>query len=225
VSADTVLVNPKRPVAPAAANPLNLSGELQVLLDDRISLQVADFKSHLGGQLRLIFKPGQRLPVGDGTVKVLDGQYRAYGQDLRIEEGRVVFAQVPVDSPTLDIKAVRRIYGDPAVETVGVTIRGSAQRPQIKLFSDPPLKEEKILPYLVLGSSAEGNNRSLSLGLYLLPNFYVSYGFNILSGSSNGTAEPNQTLNLRYELNRQWGVESEFSSQDKGVDLSYTFER
>ena len=60
------------------------------------------------------------LPRLVGTVNTDHGTFRAYGQDLQIESGRIVFTG-PVTTPALDIVALRsnldirvgvRIYGN-----------------------------------------------------------------------------------------------------------------
>ena len=40
------------------------------------------------------------------------GRYKAYGQDLTIEDGRLLFAGTPLDNPRLAIVAMRKIDDD-----------------------------------------------------------------------------------------------------------------
>ena len=51
------------------------------------------------------------LPVGDGNFLV-SGEIYAYGQLLKISQGRVSFPRVPADNPHLNIKAEREIFGN-----------------------------------------------------------------------------------------------------------------
>jgi translocation and assembly module TamB len=98
----------------------------------------------LGGQLR-VFTREQRLR-GEGTIRVEDGRYAAYGQTLAIERGVLRFIG-PLDDPGLDVLAVRTT---PTVKA-GVQVRGTVQRPQVTLYSDPPLPDTEKLAWLVLG--------------------------------------------------------------------------
>src|SRR5690606_33560369 len=80
------------------------------------------------------------------------GTNRAYGQQLAIESGVLRFAG-PYDDPALDIIAIRPNLRD---QRVGVQILGTAQRPQVKLVSDPDLPDSEKLAWLVLGRPATG---------------------------------------------------------------------
>jgi len=102
---------------------------------------------YLGGQLAVQERPG-RTATGRGQV-VVDGTYKAYGQDLKIEQGRLLFAGTPIDNPGLDLRATRG-FNDPDV-TVGLQVRGTAQVPLLTVFSSPPMEQSDALSYLVAG--------------------------------------------------------------------------
>jgi translocation and assembly module TamB len=102
---------------------------------------------YLTGQLALQERPG-RPPIGRGQI-VVDGTYKAYGQDLKIEQGRLLFAGTPVENPGLDLRATRA-FTDPDV-TVGLQVRGTAQVPVLTVFSDPAMEQSDALSYLVTG--------------------------------------------------------------------------
>lgn len=195
---------------------------LRVSLGDHINLEVVDFSSRLGGSLGLTMKPGQPLPLGNGVVEILDGTYRAYGQDLEIERGQIVFADSPVDNPGLNIKAMRRIYRDTSdndIDAAGVHIMGTAQSPRLRLFSEPTqLRDSEVLSYILTGKAMTGSDldkQTLSWGTYLRKDLYVSLGVSLYNTE-------NKVFNLRYELNDNWGVESVIGDEDSGVDFSYT---
>jgi translocation and assembly module TamB len=102
----------------------------------------------LGGQLRVSTRDeGLR---GEGTIRVEEGRYAAYGQTLAIERGVLRFIG-PLDAPGLDVLAVRKT---PTVKA-GVQVRGTVQRPQVTLYSDPPLPDTEKLAWLVLGHGLE----------------------------------------------------------------------
>ena len=193
----------------------SIEGRLGIDLGDDASLATEGFQTQLAGQLELLWN-GPPRPQGRGTLRLPEGAYRAYGQNLEISDGEVIFSGQPIDDPRLDIRAVREIFGDPKVETAGVHIGGSARRPEIDLYTDPPTSDEKALAYVVTGSDFDhaGGQGALSVGFYLLPKLFVSYGV--------GLFESGNVLSGRYEFSRRWGVRVVSGERDTGVDLSYT---
>lgn len=123
-----------------------LSTDVRVILGPRVHIRGYGFEGRLEGDLRVLEEPGQP-PVGRGELVLREGRYRAWGQDLSIDAGRLFFADSPLDNPGLDIRAVRN--GIPVV--AGVRIIGRARSPELILFSDPPMDDTEILSYVVLG--------------------------------------------------------------------------
>ncbi|HYQ91257.1 MAG TPA: translocation/assembly module TamB domain-containing protein, partial [Candidatus Competibacteraceae bacterium] len=233
VSADTVIVNPRKPKENNSnERKWHSTGQINLVLGDKVDLKIADFKSRLGGSVLISQSPQEAIPVGKGELYILKGSYKAYGQHLEIDKGYVVFANQRIDNPTLDIKAVRRIFGDEPVKEAGVYINGTLQAPRLSLFSDPPVDETKILSYLTLGTSigeeeeekapvlsARSKAKPYKVGMYLWPNIYASYG---VDPSRQGN---NKIYNIRYEFGRQFWVEGEFKEEGNGIDFSYILER
>ena len=87
--------------------------------------------------------------IGSGQLAVA-GRYKAYGQDLTIKDGRLLFAGTPLDNPRLAIVAMREIDDD---LSTGLRIAGSAQRPIVTVVSEPNVGEADALSYLVTGRS------------------------------------------------------------------------
>lgn len=106
----------------------------------------------LAGDLTVTRAPNEPT-TATGEINVTKGFYKAYGQDLEIQRGRVLFAGGPLDEPGLDVRAVRR----PAEDVlVGVEVRGRLTRPEFSVFSDPPMSQSEQLSWLVLGRALEG---------------------------------------------------------------------
>ncbi len=114
----------------------------------------AGLETRLAGEIRLSAR-GRDLPRASGTIRTREGRFDAYGQRLEIERGILSFQGLP-DNPALDVRAVRKGL---AVEP-GVQIGGTAQRPTVRLVSDPDLPDADKLAWLVLGHGPE----SLSAG-------------------------------------------------------------
>lgn len=108
-------------------------------------------QTRLAGQLNVRSTPELPTPRVLGDVRTVRGSYRAYGQQLTIENGVLRFTG-PYDNPTLDITAVRPNTS----QRVGVQISGTAQTPRVRLFSDPELPDSEKLAWLVLGRPASG---------------------------------------------------------------------
>jgi translocation and assembly module TamB len=117
-------------------------------MGDKLHVRGRGLDAGLRGELRLT-SPGGRLAV-NGTLRVVDGTYQAYGQKLVIDRGVLTFAG-PVENPRLDIEASR-----PNLDVrVGVAVTGTALNPRIRLFSEPELSDLDKLSWLVLGRASE----------------------------------------------------------------------
>ena len=133
------------------APPLRLDAEVRIELGEEVRVEAFGLKADLGGALTLRQQPG-RLATGTGELQVEEGEYRAYGQGLKIETGRLLFTGGPVDDPGLDVRAVRRPRED---VTVGVLVRGSLREPDFRLFSEPAMSQTAQRSWLVLGRPRE----------------------------------------------------------------------
>ncbi len=109
----------------------------------------AGLSSRLNGDIRLRAS-GRDLPKASGSIRSRDGRFEAYGQQLSIERGVLTF-QGLLDNPALDVRAVRKGL---TVEA-GVQVSGTAQKPTVKLFSDPDLPDAEKLAWLILGHGPE----------------------------------------------------------------------
>ena len=83
---------------------------------------------------------GRDLPRASGSIRSRDGRFEAYGQQLEIERGILTF-QGLIENPALDVRAVRK--GLPV--EAGVQVSGTAQKPTVKLISDPELPDAEKL--------------------------------------------------------------------------------
>jgi translocation and assembly module TamB len=99
-----------------------------------------------------------RIPQVQGRVSSVQGQFKAYGQNLNIERGLLRFSG-PIDNPALDVLALRPNL----TQKVGVQVSGSALLPQISLYADPDLPEGEKLAWLVLGRAASAGGTEAAL--------------------------------------------------------------
>jgi len=196
-----------------------IEGQLAFRLGDDVQLDAAGMQTGLAGNLDINWALGESLPTAAGSIRLVDGAYRSYGQNLEVAQGLVQFTGQPIDNPNLEIEAVREIFGDTQVEQAGVRIRGRAQDPSITLFTTPPTSREKALAYVLTGADfdhAQGQG-AFNVGFWVLPNVYVSYGL--------GLFDTGDVLAARWELSRRWGLRATSGESDTGADLSYTINR
>jgi translocation and assembly module TamB len=146
---DDVVVKRPGTEKPAASLRPKLELDISTDLGRNFLFNGAGLSSQLAGSIR-ITAHGRDLPRASGTIRARNGRYEAYGQKLEIERGILSFNGL-LDNPGLDVRAVRKGL---AVEP-GVQISGSAQRPVIKLISDPELPDAEKLSWLVLGHGPE----------------------------------------------------------------------
>jgi translocation and assembly module TamB len=149
VSPDVVVVRDGQVVQSAAQeSAFPLTAVVNVKLGDKIAVTGYGLEAAVTGQLAVRESPGSPT-TGSGQLMV-SGTYKAYGQDLTIKEGRLLFAGTPLDNPRLSITAMREIDEK---QSAGLQIGGSAQRPIVTVISDPNVGEADALSYLVTGRS------------------------------------------------------------------------
>ncbi len=179
---------------------------LRLTLGDRVSLYGYGFEGRLEGNLLLEDSPGQP-PRGTGEISIPEGRYRAYGQRLDIEQGRLVFAGGPLVNPGLDFRAVRKVNQ----VTSGLKVRGTLHDPVLELFSEPVMGQTNALSYLLLGrpiesaSGDEGNmmaKAALAMGLSggdtIARNLGERFGFDDFRIDSNGNGDYASLVIGRY---------------------------
>ncbi len=149
-------------VASAAPTPaLQIQPDLVITLDLGQDFQVrgGGLSTLLEGSVELRNAGRGLAPRLSGTLRTAQGTYKAYGQQLDIEEGVLRFTG-PYDNPSLDILAIRPNL----TQRVGVQISGTALRPVVRLYADPDLPDSEKLAWLVLGrSGANGGAESALL--------------------------------------------------------------
>lgn len=138
------------PVRDDPGGDLQLSARLRLNLGDDVRLEALGLNGQLAGSVLLTSLPDGNT-TGTGELEIQGGTFRAYGRELSISRGRLLFAGGPVDDPGLDLRAVRKLPG----YEVGVLVRGPLRRPQLTLFSDPSMPQTQIASMLVVGRSLD----------------------------------------------------------------------
>ncbi|HGO8049592.1 TPA: translocation/assembly module TamB domain-containing protein [Neisseria meningitidis] len=218
-----------------AAAPLPVNMNLTLDLNDGIRFAGYGADVTIGGKLTLTAQSGGSVR-GVGTVRVIKGRYKAYGQDLDITKGTVSFVG-PLNDPNLNIRAERRLSPVGA----GVEILGSLNSPRITLTANEPMSEKDKLSWLILnraGSSSSGDNAALSAAAGALLAGQINdriglvddLGFTSKRSRNAQTGELNpaeQVLTVGKQLTGKLyiGYEYSISSAEQSVKLIYRLTR
>ncbi|WP_421234666.1 translocation/assembly module TamB domain-containing protein [Aeromonas enteropelogenes] len=212
----TVVYDDLPPPPPQASLPLLM--KVAIRLGDDVKLEAMGLKTNVSGGLNINQDPGKPL-AGNGQLVLTDGRFKAYGQNLIIKEGRIIFSG-PLDRPFLNIEA----YRDPdTIEdqvTVGVRVTGPATKPEIKVYSEPQMAQSEQLSYLLRGKGLQtggedgGFNGLLVAGAVSQANGVVSsigeaLGMSDVSLDTAGSGDDTQVTLSAYllpGLQFQYGV-------------------
>jgi len=149
-----------------------LKVDLELVLKDNVRFNAFGLSTGLAGDLRLKQSVDGVVQL-DGTLSLVNGSFKAFGQVLAIESGRLIYSGPP-DNPYVDARAIRTIEEPGRKVTVGAQIQGPARAIETTLFSDPAMSEAETLAYLVIGrplnaaTAQEGSNvmgAAIALGL------------------------------------------------------------
>ncbi|MFP4080085.1 MAG: translocation/assembly module TamB domain-containing protein [Ectothiorhodospira sp.] len=164
VSGDEVIVQEEEETS---GDPILMVVRVGVALGEDVRIRGYGLDARLAGELEVQQNPG--LPTRLlGEIRIPEGRYKAYGQDLTVERGLLLF-QGPPENPGLDLRAVRRI---PAHEVeVGLEMGGTLEQPRSRVFSDPPMEETEALAFLVTGrplsGAGEGDGNAIASAITL----------------------------------------------------------
>ena len=210
---------------------LPLGLDLTVTLSDDVRFAGNGLDAWLGGDIRLLAQPGGQLQAR-GQIRVDKGRFKAYGQDLDINRGVVSFTG-PLDNPSLDIRAKRRMSQVGA----GVEITGSVLTPTVKLVADEAMSEKDKLSWLILNRAATSDERDSDIAgasagglLAGMVNDKVGLFDDVgvqsraESTSASGTVSPaEQVVVLGKQLTRELYVGYEYGlrSAEQAIRLNY----
>lgn len=146
VSKDVVIVGQPTKAKTRKLPPLKT--DVTVSFGDDIKVKGQGINGKLKGKLN-IQSNGKDNLTGNGEIQIANGAYSAYGQSLKIEEGRLIYQKSELKNPEIRVRAIRKIEDQDI--TAGVQVSGYLNKPIITLFSTPPMNQEQTLSYLVFG--------------------------------------------------------------------------
>ena len=143
-SEDVIVIGEKK--ADGSFSAVKIHPNLIVSLGKHVKFKGFGLDTKLSGSVRVTHD--KQAILTQGSIKISEGRYEAYGQNLTINNGRLVFNGPPTHVG-MDVKAMRQIEDISA----GIHLTGTLQQPKTKLFSSPSLSESNILSYLLTGHS------------------------------------------------------------------------
>ena len=136
----------------AKADTLRLDARVRLKLGDEVKFDGFGLTAKVRGEITVTERPGA-LAIASGELALADGKYKAYGQDLTIERGRLLFSGGPVGNPGLDVRAKRTVERPDEDDdvVVGIDVRGTLRDPETTIFATPAMSSSDALAYLVVG--------------------------------------------------------------------------
>jgi translocation and assembly module TamB len=198
-------------------NAVSMGGKLELELGDEVVIDLDLAQIRVTGKTEFAWT-NEMIPIANGNFDV-SGEIQAYGQFLRVTQGRIGFPGVPADNPHLNIRAEREIFGNSQIRRAGLMVAGTLRRPLIEAYTVPMTNKERAQTLLVTGSdfNFEQGVGAVDVGMYVLPRLYVSYGI--------GVFEDGNVLKARFDIGRGFGIRATSGQRETGLDVSYTVER
>src|SRR5699024_1644746 len=103
VSKDQVIIRPGEETSAPLKQHLN--ADIRLVLGEDVHFKGFGLTTDITGDLEIV-EHGNNPTRASGELNLVNGEYRAYGQGLVIEQGTLLFAG-PVTEPGLDIRALR----------------------------------------------------------------------------------------------------------------------
>lgn len=225
------------PSSSSSSNAFKTNMDVRVIMGDKVTLAFKGLNALLTGTIDVKqIAPGPISATGELNVK--KGTYKAYAQDLTIEQGQLLFTGGRVDNPGITVRASKKIDTSTATTDgkafdlnninlqnvnvrgfieVGVEVSGRISQPKITLFANPSiLSQADILSMMVLGRPASQANKA---GGQLLLAAVSSMN---LGNGTNGTQlleqlKKNTGLDVNVQTNNNYNALTNQSSDSTSV--------
>ncbi len=246
-TADEQIVRPD--VLPGGGVAFEVTSDVRLVLGKKVRIRAFGLSGTVTGAVRTHAAPHEGT-VATGELAVVDGEYRAYGKELEVERGKLLFTGGLVTDPGVDLRATRELPG----YEVGVIARGRLRRPQLTLFSVPSLPQSQIAAMLIVGRTsiqreagdAEAPDLEEQGGALLAGQLGKYVGLDDVGVTQDPTAGESlvlgkyfsprlyvsygislvdeiNTLKLRYTISDRWVISAESGSQS-AIDVEYRIE-
>ncbi len=203
-NSDAIVVGEIEPGEQVSA--VKIQPNLLVELGDKVTFDAFGLNAKLSGSVNVTHN--RRDILANGSLRVSDGKYEAYGQQLDIDNGRLIFNGSPKQIG-MDVRATRKI--DDTV--VGIHLGGSLLSPKSTIYSDPSMPESEALSFLLTGhslSTSSGTESALLMsavrGLGITGNNSLIHNIGSSFGLDDVNIVAGQDLNQsKLQLGKQLG--------------------
>ena len=137
----------------AQARKLVVDLDVRTRLGDDVSLSGFGLTTGLEGAVRIVGRSDTTY-TSTGRLVLRDGRYSAYGQELNIDSGELIF-NGPPSNPTLNVRASRKASDD---TVAGILLTGTPKQPRSQVYSEPVLSDVEALSYLLTGRPLSNAN-------------------------------------------------------------------
>jgi translocation and assembly module TamB len=151
-SSDELMVGEQKS---APQDQFKVSSNLTMTLGERVTVNTHGLSGRLSGSLA-VSSDDSGISRGSGELNVEEGKYVAYGRNLDIQRGRLLFSNGLLEDPGLDLRAIKKF---PDI-TAGINVRGTLRSPRLTFFSDPEVSQSQIVSLLLAGGSLESVQNS-----------------------------------------------------------------
>ncbi|RYG71274.1 hypothetical protein EON77_13035, partial [bacterium] len=230
-----------------------VASNIRLTLGDKVTINTFGLTGRLAGTITTR-NDDSEIGRASGELNVTEGKYSAFGRNLDIERGRLLFNNGPVADPGIDLRA-QKVYPD---ITAGVNVRGTLRAPRMTFFSEPAIPQSQIVSLILAGGSLESvqnsgrsnaaRNDLLSQGGAILAQQFGSRvgieDVSIESDLTNDTslvlgrylspglyvsygislAEAINIVKLRYTIGDHWTLKTE-SGRARSADIVYTIRK
>ncbi|WP_196210205.1 autotransporter assembly complex protein TamB [Citrobacter sp. Res13-Sevr-PEB04-36] len=209
VSSDMVMLNNDlQPEKPQSAG-IPINSNLNIHVGNNVRIDAFGLKARLTGDLK-VAQDKQGLGL-NGQINIPSGRFHAYGQDLIVRKGELLFSGPP-DQPLLNIEAIRNPDATEDDVIAGVRVTGTADEPKAEIFSDPAMSQQMALSYLLRGQGLDSEQSdsaamtSMLIGLGVAQSGQVvgkigeTFGVSNLALDTQGVGDSSQVVVSGYVL-------------------------
>jgi translocation and assembly module TamB len=209
VSNDEVMLNDKLQPEKPQSTGIPINSNLTIHVGNNVRLEAFGLKARLTGDLK-VAQDKQGLGL-NGQINIPEGRFHAYGQDLIVRKGELLFSGPP-DQPLLNIEAIRNPEATENDVIAGVRVTGSADQPKAEVFSDPAMSQQEALSYLLRGQGLDSGQSdsaamtSMLVGLGVAQSGQVvgkigeTFGVSNLALDTQGVGDSSQVVVSGYVL-------------------------
>ncbi|TKU06585.1 autotransporter assembly complex protein TamB [Citrobacter sp. wls829] len=209
VSSDMVMLNDNlQPEKPQSAG-IPINSNLNIHVGNNVRIDAFGLKARLTGDLK-VAQDKQGLGL-NGQINIPSGRFHAYGQDLIVRKGELLFSGPP-DQSLLNIEAIRNPDATEDDVIAGVRVTGTADEPKAEIFSDPAMSQQMALSYLLRGQGLDSEQSdsaamtSMLIGLGVAQSGQIvgkigeTFGVSNLALDTQGVGDSSQVVVSGYVL-------------------------